>query len=320
MALRNIQNKDSGGLVLSSDAKPRLKWTPELHQRGNTQIINESDGHSWSHSVPSQEPLTEDDGESQMISPFIAEISDGTQNTIHESTQIANALQMQMEVQRKLYEQIEVQRHLQLRIEAQGKYLQSVLQKAQETLAGYNSSPMGVELAKAELSQLVSMVEMGYPNSSASGVTEIAGSMLKELENKQQTVNGCSVESSLTSSESSGRKEMSQHLLAHDESDEADKQSRNSVVLPLMEMQPGQSGGSDNGANDRKRNCGNIGVEKPLAKRLNSHKNDEQVPRKFGLLETLDLNSKYLNDFDSGPAKTLDLNCQGVDYHPNGYN
>ncbi|KAJ0988292.1 hypothetical protein J5N97_006648 [Dioscorea zingiberensis] len=31
--------------------------------------------------------------------------------------------------------QMEVQRHLQLRIEAQGKYLQSVLQKAQETLA-----------------------------------------------------------------------------------------------------------------------------------------------------------------------------------------
>lgn len=28
----NIQNQDLN-LVLSSDAKPRLKWTPELHQR-----------------------------------------------------------------------------------------------------------------------------------------------------------------------------------------------------------------------------------------------------------------------------------------------
>nr|XP_025623194.1 myb family transcription factor PHL8 [Arachis hypogaea] len=47
--------------------------------------------------------------------------------------QIAEALQMQMEVQKKLYKQIEVgqvQRHLQLKIEAQGKYLQSVLHKA----------------------------------------------------------------------------------------------------------------------------------------------------------------------------------------------
>lgn len=32
MALQNIQNQDMS-LVLSSDAKPRLKWTPELHQQ-----------------------------------------------------------------------------------------------------------------------------------------------------------------------------------------------------------------------------------------------------------------------------------------------
>ncbi|XP_072085595.1 myb family transcription factor PHL8-like isoform X3 [Arachis hypogaea] len=65
----------------------------------------------------------------------------GTQNEMTESMRIAEALQMQMEVQKKLYEQIE--RHLQLKIEAQGKYLQSVLHKAQETLAGMinNGSP-----------------------------------------------------------------------------------------------------------------------------------------------------------------------------------
>ncbi|QHN92104.1 uncharacterized protein DS421_17g580790 [Arachis hypogaea] len=53
--------------------------------------------------------------------------------TVNRSMQIAEALQMQMEVQR----------HLQLKIEAQGKYLQSILHKAQETLAGMinNGSP-----------------------------------------------------------------------------------------------------------------------------------------------------------------------------------
>ncbi|XP_015969800.1 uncharacterized protein LOC107493224 [Arachis duranensis] len=63
--------------------------------------------------------------------------------TVNRSMQIAEALQMQMEVQKKLYKQIEVQRHLQLKIEAQGKYLQSGLHKAQETLAGMinNGSP-----------------------------------------------------------------------------------------------------------------------------------------------------------------------------------
>ncbi|KAJ6768281.1 MYB FAMILY TRANSCRIPTION FACTOR PHL11 [Salix koriyanagi] len=44
--------------------------------------------------------------------------------------------EMQMEVQRRLHEQLEVQRHLQLRTEAQGKYIQSLLEKACQTLAG----------------------------------------------------------------------------------------------------------------------------------------------------------------------------------------
>ncbi|WZZ33415.1 hypothetical protein YC2023_016816 [Brassica napus] len=48
-------------------------------------------------------------------------------------------MEIQMEVQKKLHEQIETQQQLQVRIEAQGKYLQSVLLKAQETLSGYNS-------------------------------------------------------------------------------------------------------------------------------------------------------------------------------------
>lgn len=33
MALQNTQQSKDMNLVLSSDAKPRLKWTPDLHQR-----------------------------------------------------------------------------------------------------------------------------------------------------------------------------------------------------------------------------------------------------------------------------------------------
>ncbi|XWS10481.1 hypothetical protein CRYUN_Cryun39dG0083500 [Craigia yunnanensis] len=51
--------------------------------------------------------------------------------------------EMQMEVQRRLHEQLEVQRHLQLRIEAQGKYMQSILEKACQTLAGENMAAGG---------------------------------------------------------------------------------------------------------------------------------------------------------------------------------
>ncbi|KAI7742937.1 hypothetical protein M8C21_010408 [Ambrosia artemisiifolia] len=51
---------------------------------------------------------------------------------------------MQIEVQRRLHEQLEVQRHLQLRIEAQGKYMQSILEKACQTLAGDQSMAAAV--------------------------------------------------------------------------------------------------------------------------------------------------------------------------------
>ncbi|PKA50711.1 Myb family transcription factor APL [Apostasia shenzhenica] len=53
----------------------------------------------------------------------------------------------------------QVQKHLQLRIEAQGKYLMSVLSKAKETLIGHSSNSLDMEAAMAELSELVSGVE-----------------------------------------------------------------------------------------------------------------------------------------------------------------
>ncbi|CAA2953378.1 Hypothetical predicted protein [Olea europaea subsp. europaea] len=190
------------------------------------------------------------------------------------SLQITRALQMQMEVQRKLHEQIEVQRCLQLRIETQGKYLQSVLKKAQETLAGYSSCSMEVESARAELSQLVSMVDTNWRlSSSLSVLTESEGSILKDAKNKLLGHNGYSVESSLTSSESSGRKEETQ---------------------PFMDVSEPQDRGS------------------PKRSREHEVEGKNEKVRKLELLEGLDLNRKIVNDSDSGP-KLIDLNCKAVD-------
>jgi hypothetical protein len=116
---------------------------------------------------------------------------------------------MQMEVQRRLHEQLEVQRHLQLRIEAQGKYLQSILEKARETLAGYNVGSIGLEATRAELSELASKVKSECFNSTFSALTfstmpEIPGLLPEsQIVRQQSQAADCSAYSCLTSNESS---------------------------------------------------------------------------------------------------------------------
>ncbi|KAG5237279.1 myb family transcription factor [Salix suchowensis] len=223
--------------------------------------------------------------ESAVIQSSRGICSDGNQHPINGSFQIAQALQMQMEVKKKIHEQIEVQRHLQLRIEAQGKYLQSVLKKAQETLAGYNSYSIGVELAKAELSRLVSMANSGCPSSSISELTETGGSSLRDMERTQMRSAVCSMESSLTSSESSGRKgDMQQKNEIHD----TYKSYTASVELPLMDIHPRDNPVNTCSSNQGKKRSGSIicdGVfaEQPLASRL---RNGDQLS-----LGMFDLNS-----------------------------
>ncbi|KAK7309801.1 hypothetical protein RJT34_06831 [Clitoria ternatea] len=334
-----MQNQ-SMHFVLSTDAKPRLKWTPELHQRF-IEATNQLGGadkatpkslmrvmgipgltlyHLKSHLQKyrlgkSQQLETcsdnklEDYRETNSDDHCSREISLGTQNQITENLQIAEALQMQMEVQRKLYEQIEVQKHLQLRIEAQGKYLQSVLRKAQEALAGYSSSPVGIELTKAELSQLVTIINNACPSSPISELTETRGLSLNTVERKRDRGTMCSLESSLTSSESSGRKEEKQ---AMEEIGEFKSPKTVSLELPLMDTHTDNKsniGGSRNEASGRKRRAATKSdddggcVDQPCGKRCGNQL------RKTKLSEMLDLNSQCQSDMDSTSSKTLDLNC-----------
>ncbi|XP_023636835.1 myb-related protein 1 isoform X2 [Capsella rubella] len=196
--LRGNGTGDSG-LILSTDAKPRLKWTPDLHERF-VEAVNQLGGgdkatpktimkvmgipgltlyHLKSHlqkyrlsknlngqassSLNKTSVMT-------MVEENLPEADEGHSESLSIGPQpsmnlpISDALQMQIEVQRRLHEQLE--RHLQLRIEAQGKYLQSILEKAQETLGRQNLGAAGIEATKAQLSELVSKVSAEYPDSS----------------------------------------------------------------------------------------------------------------------------------------------------------
>ncbi|CAL0315194.1 unnamed protein product [Lupinus luteus] len=303
MDQQNKQNQ-SVHFVLSTDAKPRLKWTPELHQRF-IYATNQLGGpeteatpkslmrvmgipgltlyHLKSHLQKyrlgkNQQPETCSENKQQEIKSSddhcSKEINVGAQNEIAENLQISQALQMQMEVQRKLYEQIEVQKILQLKIEAQGHYLQSVLKKAHEALGGYNSSKIGIEFTKAELSHLVTIINNASPSSPISELTETKGLSLSCGERKQDRGTMCSVESSLTSSESSERKE------------EKNPMEFNTIALelPLLEIKPegkGSNGRKRSGETDSDGSC----VEQPCGKKC--AKNLEK-PK---LLEFIDLNN-----------------------------
>lgn len=67
-----------------------------------------------------------------------------------------------------------------MRIEAQGKYLQSVLEKAQESIGRQNTGTLGLEAAKVQLSELVSQVSNQCINSAFSGMKELSELCLQQ--------------------------------------------------------------------------------------------------------------------------------------------
>ncbi|RWR79910.1 myb-related protein 2 [Cinnamomum micranthum f. kanehirae] len=93
-----------------------------------------------------------------------------------------------------------------LRIEAQGKYLQSVLEKAQETLGRQNLGSTGLEAAKVQLSELVSRVSNECLNSAFSELKDISGLCSQQSQTKQ--IADCSVDNCLTCEGSQKDQEM----------------------------------------------------------------------------------------------------------------
>ncbi|KAG9451335.1 hypothetical protein H6P81_011300 [Aristolochia fimbriata] len=333
------------GLVLSSDAKPRLKWTPELHQRF-VDAVSQLGGpdkatpktvmrvmgipgltlyHLKSHlqkfrlgkNHPSvahgdrnkEEDCPVPDYRSIEVTSVQTNIEGpaSIRTNVNEGLEIAKALQLQMEVQKKLHEQIEVQRHLQLRIEAQGKYLQSVLKKAQETLAAYSSSSVGLEAAKAELSELVSMVNPDCPASSLSMVTNFTNSGSQQPGRRGSSVAGysqntdCSMESCLTSSSGSPeRKDEKPNVISSSKllSMGLDWNEKGFSKLCLSSLALGDK---TSGSTVSDATCSE--QQTSSYKRQLNHESADTDSKKIKLSKALDLNSQYLGEIDSGPRE-----------------
>ncbi|KAJ9551196.1 hypothetical protein OSB04_015241 [Centaurea solstitialis] len=155
------------GLVLTTDPKPRLRWTVELHERfvdavaqlggpdkATPKTIMRVMGvkgltlyHLKSHLQKfrlGKQPHKEFNDHSIKDSERASALELQRSSSASSSGMMGRSMnEMQIEVQRRLHEQLEVQRHLQLRIEAQGKYMQTILEKACQTLAGDQSMQLG---------------------------------------------------------------------------------------------------------------------------------------------------------------------------------
>uniref|UniRef100_A0A1J3HID7 Myb family transcription factor APL n=1 Tax=Noccaea caerulescens TaxID=107243 RepID=A0A1J3HID7_NOCCA len=156
-----VRDNSSSGLVLTTDPKPRLRWTTELHERfvdavshlggpdkATPKTIMRVMGvrgltlyHLKSHlqkfRLGKQPHKEHSHGHSINIRDANnrASMLDLQRNVVFTTPHITgrNMNEMQMEVQRRIEEEVEVERQVNQRIAAQGKYMESMLEKARET-------------------------------------------------------------------------------------------------------------------------------------------------------------------------------------------
>ncbi|MQM19898.1 hypothetical protein Taro_052910 [Colocasia esculenta] len=166
----------------NAQAKPRMRWTPELHECF-VEAVNQLGGSESMSNHPSaycligmQNPL--------LMAPRLVSSTGATPKgvlklmkvdglTIYHvkshlqkyrtaryrpdssegcTLDITEALRLQMEVQKQLHEQLEIQRNLQLRIEEQGRYLQIMFEKQYKAGNERLSSSSTLDTATAQSS------------------------------------------------------------------------------------------------------------------------------------------------------------------------
>ncbi|XP_022734437.1 protein PHR1-LIKE 2-like isoform X2 [Durio zibethinus] len=218
-----------GCLVLTTDPKPRLRWTAELHERfvdavtqlggpdkATPKTIMRTMGvkgltlyHLKSHLQKYRlgKQACKESTDNPKDASCVAESQDTGSSTtslssrmvaqdLNDGHQVTEALRVQMEVQRRLHEQLE--HRLQLRIEAQGKYLQSILEKACKALNDQAAASAGLEAAKEELSELA--IKVSNDCQGMVSLSELAAALdNKTTSTMPARIGDCSVESCLTS-------------------------------------------------------------------------------------------------------------------------
>ncbi|XP_010540912.1 PREDICTED: protein PHOSPHATE STARVATION RESPONSE 1-like [Tarenaya hassleriana] len=161
----NNNNSNNNNNNSNASSKPRMRWTPELHE-AFVEAVNQLGGseratpkgvlklmkvqgltiyhvksHLQKYRTARYRPEEPSEGSSEKKLTPLEQISSLDFKT---GIDITEALRLQMDVQKRLHEQLEIQRNLQLQIEEQGKYLQKMFEKQKSCLGmlkGSSSSP-----------------------------------------------------------------------------------------------------------------------------------------------------------------------------------
>lgn len=193
-----------GDVSMSRDPKPRLRWTPDLHNRfvdavtklggpdkatpksvlrlmgmkGLTLYHLKSHLQKYRLGMQTRRDRGHEgmkDGRNGGIN-YTSTIIDGFSKDNNDGEiPLGEALRYQIEVQTKLHEQLEVQKKLQMRIEAQGKYLQAILEKAQKSISLSTENTENIEVSRTQLTDFNLAVSdfMGNSNQPYEGKGEL---------------------------------------------------------------------------------------------------------------------------------------------------
>ncbi|XP_034697714.1 protein PHR1-LIKE 2-like isoform X2 [Vitis riparia] len=237
--LRGSNHRGDPCLVLTSDPKPRLRWTADLHERfvdavtqlggANTtpKAIMRTMGvkgltlfhlksHLQKYRLGKQSGKDMGEAPKDGISASYLSESPGTSNSspnlptsdINEGYEVKEALRVQMEVQSKLHLQVEAEKHLQIRQDAERRYM-AMLERACKMLADQFIGGGVIDTDKQKLQGLGATTPtsssqnlLGFYSLQSGELVRLHGPEDEVLPSLHSQRTDCSTESCLTSHES----------------------------------------------------------------------------------------------------------------------
>ncbi|KAJ9690073.1 hypothetical protein PVL29_012635 [Vitis rotundifolia] len=238
--LRGSNHRGDPCLVLTSDPKPRLRWTADLHERfvdavtqlggankATPKAIMRTMGvkgltlfhlksHLQKYRLGKQSGKDMGEAPKDGISASYLSESPGTSNSspnlptsdINEGYEVKEALRVQMEVQSKLHLQVEAEKHLQIRQDAERRYM-AMLERACKMLAEQFIGGAVIDTDKQKLQGLGTTTPtsssqnlLGFYSLQSGELVRFHGPEDEVLPSLHPQRTDCSTESCLTSHES----------------------------------------------------------------------------------------------------------------------